>query len=293
MDTGIQKYLAFVQTVESGSFTKAAQKLNYSQSGISRMISDLEKEWKVSLLERSKNGVSLTSDGLRLFPYAVSVCNEYHKLQMEINELNGLNSGFIRIGTLSSIAAHRLPVIIKYFQKDYPNIDYEFLLGDYTEIENWVLNGSVDCGFSHPPKTGDINFTFMERDELMVILPKNHPLAYMESFPIDKICSEPFMLLERGGKAEVSELLEKYGLSPNIRFQTWDDYAVMSMVESGLGISILPNMMRSRCPYRIVFRRLSERHFRKIGMITRANSTPSLAVRHFMRYLKPTLDDIV
>ena len=66
MDTNLQKYLSFVKTVEYGSFTKAAEILNYSQSGISRMIADLEKEWRVVVLERSKGGVKLTSDGLTL-----------------------------------------------------------------------------------------------------------------------------------------------------------------------------------------------------------------------------------
>ena len=68
MDMNIQKYMAFVKTVEYGSFTKAAEILNYSQSGISRMINDLEKEWKVVLLERGKSGVKLTSDGMKLLP---------------------------------------------------------------------------------------------------------------------------------------------------------------------------------------------------------------------------------
>ena len=77
MDMNILKYMAFIRTVEYGSFTKAAEVLNYSQSGISRMINDLEKEWKVILLERSRAGVRLTSDGTKLLPYAKSLCDEY------------------------------------------------------------------------------------------------------------------------------------------------------------------------------------------------------------------------
>ncbi len=100
MDMNIQKYMAFVRTVEYGSFTKAAEMLNYSQSGISRMINDLEKEWNVSLLERGRSGVRLTSDGLKLLPFAKSMCNEYQKLQTQVQELNGLQSGLIRIGTV-------------------------------------------------------------------------------------------------------------------------------------------------------------------------------------------------
>lgn len=100
MDMNIQKYKAFVTTVSCGSFTKAAEILNYSQSGISRMIHDLEKEWKVILLERSKLGVRLTSSGMKLLPYAENVCKEYEKLQTEVDELQGLKSGLIRIGTI-------------------------------------------------------------------------------------------------------------------------------------------------------------------------------------------------
>ena len=93
MDKNLQKYMAFVKTVELGSFTKAAKLLNYSQSGISRMINDLEKEWHITLLERNKTGVKLTSDGMTLLPYASSVCKEFEKLQMHVDELVGLESG--------------------------------------------------------------------------------------------------------------------------------------------------------------------------------------------------------
>lgn len=233
MDTNIQKYLAFVKTVEYGSFTKAAEILNYSQSGISRMINDLEKEWKVVILERGKSGVKLTSDGMKLLPHAKEICNEYEKLQMEVAELNGLQSGLIRIGTFSSVATHWLPNIIKEFQKDYPKIHYELLLGDYTEIEEWILEGRVDCGFLRLPTHPDLETIFLEQDQLLVVLPENHRLAKCDTFPVSALCEDPFMLLEKGAKAEISEIFERFGVTPNVHFTTWDDYAIMSMVESG------------------------------------------------------------
>mgnify|MGYP002522359621 CR=1 FL=1 len=146
MDVNIQKYQAFLKAVEYGSFTKAAEALSYSQSGISRMIGDLEQEWNIVLLERGRGGVRLTSDGLRLLPYARNVCAEYEKLQMQVDELHGLQSGLIRIGTFSSVATHWLPNIIQQFQKDFPNIDFELLLGDYTEINSTIdeLLGVID-----------------------------------------------------------------------------------------------------------------------------------------------------
>ncbi len=285
MDMNIQKYLALAKTVEYGSFTKAAEILNYSQSGISRMINDLEKEWKVSLLERGRNGVRLTSDGLKLLPYVQNVCSEYQKLQTQVDELNGLQTGLIRIGTISSIATHWLPAIIQEFQKDYPNIDYELLLGDYTEIENWILEGRVDCGFLRLPTHAEFETIFLKQDKLLVVLPQNHPMAACERFPVRALCDYPFMLLEKGAKAEVSEIFDKNHISPNVHFTTWDDYAIMSMVESGLGISILPELILQRIPYRIVARELDVPAYRNIAIALRDKKTASLAVKRFLEYI--------
>ena len=285
MDMNILKYMAFIKTVEYGSFTKAGELLNYSQSGISRMINDLEKEWNITLLERNRSGVKLTSDGSRLLPYAQSLCDEYQKLQMQVDDLHGVQSGIIRIGTFSSVATHWLPNIIKAFQKDYPGIDYELLLGDYTEIEEWIAEGRVDCGFLRLPTNPDFEIIYLEQDKLLAILPENHPLTKYDKVPIADLCNEPFMLLEKGEKAEVSEVFERNGLTPRVHFTTWDDYAVMSMVESGLGISILPQLILKRIPYKIVAKELDVPAYRDIALALRSKKTASLAVRRFLEYL--------
>ncbi len=286
MDMNILKYMAYIKTVEYGSFTKAAEVLNYSQSGISRMINDLEKEWKITLLERSRAGVKLTSDGSKLLPYAKSLCGEYQKLQMQVDDLHGVQSGLIRIGTFSSVATHWLPNIIKAFQKDYPGVDYELLLGDYTEIEEWISEGRVDCGFLRLPTKPDFETIFLERDNLLAILPENHPLKQLDKVPVAALCDEPFMLLEKGAKAEVSEIFERNNLTPRVHFTTWDDYAIMSMVESGLGISILPQLILKRIPYHIVAKELDVPAYREIALALRERKSASLAVKRFIDYLE-------
>ncbi len=282
----IQKYMALIKTIEYGSFTKAAEALSYSQSGISRMINDLENEWKVSILERGRTGVRLTSDGLKILPHIRSICEEYELLQSQVDELNGLQSGLIRIGTFSSVATHWLPNIIREFQKDFPNIDYELLLGDYTEIEAWIHEGRVDFGFLRLPTHPDLETIFLEQDKLLAILPENHPLAGYERFPVSAICDYPFMLLEKGAKAEISEIFERFNLYPKVHFTTWDDYAIMSMIESGLGISILPQLILKRVPYRIVSKELDIPAFRNIGIAYRDRNRTSLAVKKFLEYLQ-------
>lgn len=284
MDAGIIKYMAFIKTAECGSFTKAAELLNYSQSGISRMIGDLENEWKVSLLERNRSGVKLTSDGMRLLPYAQNICEEYRKLQMQVDDLNGLKSGLIRIGTFSSVATHWLPKIIKAFQNDYPDIDYELLLGDHSEIEKWVNDGRVDCAFTKPDISG-ADVTILERDELLTVLPEEHPLTKYEKIPVYELCRYPFILLEKGGKTEVSAVFDNAGQKPDVRFTTWDDYAVMSMAENGLGIGILPKLILRRAPYKICTRSIEPQAYRDICFAVRDNRTVSLAVKRFSEYL--------
>lgn len=286
MDMNLQKYLAFVKTVEYGSFTRAAEHLNYSQSGVSRMIQDLEQEWKVTLLDRSRAGVKLTSEGIKLLPYAQSLCGEYEKLQAQVDELKGLQAGLIRIGTFASVATHWLPRIIRAFQKDYPGVDFELRMGDYDEIERWTLEGRVDCGFLRLPAHPSLETIPLDRDDLVAILPEDHPLAQLDRVPLAALCQDPFILLEKGVNREVSQLFRRHGLTPRVRYTLWEDYAVMAMVESGMGISLLHRLILTRTPYRFAARPLEEPAYRDIGLALRSRTGASLAVQRFLEYLK-------
>jgi len=285
MDMNIQKYLAFLKTVEYGSITKAAEILSYSQSGVSRMIQDIEKEWGLSLLERSRGGVRLTSDGMKLLPYIQSLCREYEALQKQVQELKGMESGLIRIGTFSSAATHWLPNIIREFQKDYPNIEYELLLGDYTEIETWIQEGRVDCGFLRLPTLPEFDTIFLEQDDFLVILPENHPLTKKEKIFLSDLGKEPFLLLEKDKNTEISDFFRKHDFSPNVHFTLWDDYAILAMVESGMGISLLPRLILKRIPYRVAVRELDVPAYRDIALVLRNQKTAPLAVKRFLEYL--------
>lgn len=285
MDSNLQKYQAFLTTVDCGSFTKAAVILGYAQSSVSKMIADLESEWRVVLLERSRAGVQLTSDGTAMLPYARELLNSYRKVQEQAASLSGMATGLIRIGTFSSVAAHWMPSIIQRFQNDYPGIRYELLLGDYGEIEQWIFEGRVDCGFLRLPTREEYETISLGKDEYVAVLPVGHPLAQRDVLSPDDLDGQPFMLLEHGGKTEVSELLEKHRVTPDVRFTTWDDYAILSMVESGLGIGVLPRLILRRIPYRVEIRSFSEPFFREIALAMK-RGTSSVAVRRFVQYLE-------
>ena len=286
MDVGVQKYLAFVETVDCGSFTRAAEKLHYSQSGISRMIRDLETEWKVTLLERGKGGVKLTSDGTKLLPFARSVCEEVTRLQAQVDELQGLRAGLIRVGTLSAAAAALLPGWVESFLREHPNIDFELLVGEQREIEDWIFSGRVDLGVLDLPADPELETVFLEQDPLMAVLPEGHPETLGEVFPVSGFMDEPFLLLEKENRAEVSQLLESCGVAPRVRFTAWDEQTILSMVERGLGVSILPAMALRRCAWRVAARRLDVPAYRNLGVALRSRKTASLAVKSFLEAIE-------
>ena len=200
MDNNLLKYMAFVKTVDTGSFTKAAKSLNYAQSSISKMIADLEKEWGISLLERNKKGVSLTSTGKQILPYARKILSDFEEMQQKVDAINGIQTGIVRIGTFSSVAINWLPDIFAKFQQNYPGIDYEMMLGDYDEVEKWIEEGRVDCGFLRLPADGNFDVISLKKDEYKAVLPVNHPLAKKELLDYEDLNEQPFLLLEHGGK---------------------------------------------------------------------------------------------
>lgn len=285
MENPLLKYLAFVKTAEKGSFTRAAQELNYAQSSVSKMVADLEQVWDMTLLERSKSGVCLTSAGAALMPFLRKILSDHREMEAQICRMNGIETGIVRIGTFSSVAIHWLPNLFAALQKDYPGIEYEMLLGDYDEVEQWIDKGRVDCGFLRLPTRPKFDTILLKQDEYQVVLPVGHPLAQQEAVDIRALNALPFLLLEHGGKAEVSDLLEQSQVRPDIRFTTWEDFAIMAMVERGMGVGILPDVILRRIPYRLEVRPLKEPYYRSIGLAMKHAAHLTPAARKFIDYL--------
>lgn len=274
-----------MKTVETGSFTRAAQELDYAQSSISKMVSDLETEWGMTLMERSKKGVCLTSAGEQILPFLRKVLQDHQKLEGQICRMNGLETGVVRIGTFASVAINWLPNPFAALQRDYPGIEYEMLLGDYEEVEHWIDEGRVDCGFLRLPTLPKFDTILLKQDEYKVVLPSDHALAKKETVAAEDLNGLPFLLLEHGGKTEVSDLLEQYHVQPDIRFITWEDFAIMAMVEKGMGVSILPDMILRRIPYQIEIRSLQTPYYRPIGLAMKRMKALPPAVQKFIEYL--------
>ncbi|MFR7797351.1 MAG: LysR family transcriptional regulator [Collinsella sp.] len=257
METNIQKMQVLLETVRAGSFTCAAERLSYSQSGVSRMVGDLEADWGFKVLDRSREGVVLSADGRQVMPAVEALCEEFTRLQRRVDEMRGLMRGKICIGTFSSVATHVLPPVIARFRADHPDIDYELLMGDYSEIEQWVAEGRCDLGFiPREPRGAGMASRPLVQDELMAVVPADSSLAAAEVVSLADLANEQFILLERGSDDEITPLFRRAGLTARSKLSTWDDYAIMAMVEDGLGVSILPALILRRCQFDVAVRPL-------------------------------------
>ena len=285
MDVG--KYEAFLRVAELGNLTRAAEELGYPQSAVSRIVADLEQEWGVRLLTRSRTGVALTTAGEDLLPRLRAVCDAQRELEQRVGQLHGLTFGTVRVGTFASTSVHWLPRIMKSFLARYPNIRFEIVSHiEYREIEDMIVSGRVDCGFIALPVVRELETLFLSRDMYMAVLPADHPLAGAENYPVARFAQDPFIKLEDERDREVADIMERCHVRPNLRYQVNDDYAVMSMVESGLGVSALTGLVVRRTPYRVVTLPLEPPQFRDIGLAARSFRGLSPAAARFVEYVK-------
>lgn len=288
----MNRYLALQKIIEAGSFTKAAEALGYTQSSISQMIASLENELGMKLLTRSRTGVRLTIEGAELYPFIERSIIQYRAMQEKANEIKGLETGIIRVGTISSITCHWMPGLIKGFQEIYPHVQFLFHQGDYTLIPEWIKTGAVDFGFITPAAVTDLNTIPIKDGEMLAVLPKNHPLAHNKRVSLKELTEEPFILLEEGHFSEPVNAFHAAGLTPNIKYTIHDDYAIMTMVEAGLGISILAELMLRRTNFDIVCLPVDPPVYRSLAIGYKDKDSMPIASKYFIDYLMEHIDDL-
>lgn len=288
----MNRYIALQKIIELGSFTKAAEALGYTQSSISQMIASLESELSMKLLTRSRTGIKLTIEGEELYPFIERSIIEYRNVQEKADEINGLETGIIRVGTISSITCHWMPKLIKGFQKLYPNVQFLFHQGDYSSIREWIKTGAVDFGFITPPAAGELETVTIKNGEMLAVLPKNHPLAVKSSVKLEEIADDPFILLEEGDYSEPINAFRAAGLEPDIKYTIHDDYAIMTMVESGLGVSILAELMLRRSNYNITCLPIEPPVYRTLSVGYKNKNRLPIASKYFIQYLIENIDKL-
>lgn len=287
----IKRWKVMLAVDDYGSFTKAGEALGYTQSGVTQMMKALEKEVGFSLFIKGKKGAVLTPEAQSLIPSVRALLNADEVVLQEISALKGTPTGTITIGTYLSCSIHWIPGIIQKFRNSHPNILFRIIEGAEDDLPDWIQERRVDIGFLNHQQKHHYQFLPVMEDEMFAVLPHGHPLACQDSIPIEELNGAPFVTTEYTPGSDIYRVLNKFHIKPDIRFLSINEFSVLSMVEHGLGITILPGLLLRGQTGNFVIRQLNPRSFRRLGLGYSSYDDLSPASRIFLEYAKSFLMD--
>lgn len=279
------QYKVFLTVVECGSFSKAGEKLGLTQSGVSHNIAKLESELGVVLLRRNRNGLSLTDAGERVMPHIRQIVHHASLLEQEAALIQGMEVGSIKIGTFSSFSSKMLPQLIHRFTKGYPNIQVELYEGGYEEIEGWIASGTVDVGFLTQPSR-EFETVPLFQDELVVLMQEDHRFNTKKVIEVDSLHNESFIMPKAGCDLLIKKLLKERGVKPQVLFEIGDNNTLISMVQEGLGVTIIPTLILPPQMSHTKVIRLETSVYREINLAFKSFKVASPSTKRWIEVVK-------
>ena len=248
-------------------------------------MTSLERELSMKLLYRSRYGIRLTPEGERLYPFVQNAVQQYDAMRRSADEISGLETGVVRIGTVSSVSAHWLPQVIRAFWKKHPNVQIVLHQGDYSSIQEWVRTGAVDFGFVNPHAVKGLETMVVKSSQFRAVVPAGHSLAERDCVTLEELAGEPFLMVESGAYGEVEEAFAAADITPNVRLRVHDDCSLMSMIEQGMGVSILTELVLRKTNYDVVPLPIDPPIIRTLAVVTKERRTLPLAAKVFIEQL--------
>lgn len=280
------KYEIFLKAAETKSFTRTAEYFQYTQSAISQTIKSLEMELGITLFLRTHDGLLLSAEGEYLYMPIQEIVYKQRHLQELISELHLMQAGTIRLGAYVSISCHWLPSCIHSFQKQYPNINFELYQEDDQHLLEALQKGIVDILIVSDPHKKEYKYVPLFEDPFVILLPKNHKLAIENSISLRELNGESFIYIDSGYHQYIRKMFKEAGIQPDLKYNMIDDNAVISMVEHGLGVGIMPLLVTHRTSYQIAIIQPVEKVCREIGLVTRNNKDHLWAIDKFTKFVK-------
>lgn len=283
---------AFMYAADTGSFTKAAERLNYTPSGVSQLVGALENETGLTLLRRTRKGVTLTPDGEILLPAVREFLEKENRIYELAAEVKGLLVGSVTIAAYSSISTHWLPEVIRDFEQDYPQIEIRLMEGIRQEVTRWLDEKKADIGFLSYQEPMPYEWTPLDYDEMLAVLPKDHLYASKESYQLINCETDSFIMPALGRDDDVVSLFERNGIKLNIHFTTLENFATMAMIEKGLGMSVMNNLITEKWNCDIVKIPVDPPSRITLGLAVPSYKQASPAVKRFIKYAVERLKKI-
>ena len=208
-----------------------------------------------------------------LLPFIRQVYADEMRLSGVLQDMTGLKSGLVRLGTVTAVANEWLPSVLKRFMAFAPGIEYEVLIGNGDIISQWLKEDRIDIGL-FTPKVGDnLNARLLHLDELRVIFPKGHPLSQYSKIPLKALVDYPYILHGASWCKQLEEGLEQNKQKIPIRYTTVGATSIVNLVREGIGVSILPELLLENDKHKVQSRPLDPSVFRKIFLVTHGEPT--------------------
>ena len=223
------------------SITRAAEELSLTQPTVSMQIKQLTQNIGVPLFEQIGKKLYLTQAGQELVITCREIFNELARFEMKIGDFQGMKQGKLRLATITT-TKYFMPRAIAPFCQLYPGVDVALEITNHERVLE-RLNENLDDLYiiSKIPNRLDVALHPFLENPLVVIAPKNHPLAQEKNIPITKLHNEQFIMRERGSgtRAAVEQLFAKHGVSVKVRLELGGNEAIKQAIGVGLGISVL------------------------------------------------------
>jgi DNA-binding transcriptional LysR family regulator len=276
----------FVTVVEQGSFTAAARVLGISQSGVSHALSDLEHELGVTLLERNRTGIFLTSTGESVLLKAREMLVLSEAIRQEVAAAKGLKTGVVRIGSFGVSSSLRLlPKLLQTFVQTYPNIEVVVQEGTDPEVLGWLDKRRVDVGFVTLP-CDTFETTLIAEDSFVAIVPVHHILAKRNHIRVNELAAEPFIMSSCGCEALIENIFRTAKLQPRVQYLIRDISTIFALVAKGLGVSIVPTLSIPEHSEGVRVVPLMPKTPRQIALAVRREENASLATKALLELAK-------
>lgn len=284
-------YEIFDAVVQEKSFQKASVRLNMTPSAVSHAISAMERETGFSLFVRGKQETVLTTHGQLLLPYIRSVLQSDATLQETIAELQGLEKGTVKLGSFNSVCSSWIPQIVKLFQENYPNIKIEIYQGTYSDLAEWLKNGTIDLSIMSKAEAGGFEYEPLYRDKLLCVVPAGFQTQNPDYITFAEMKNQRFVTQWSSCDADVQGVLKEHGIEPSTYCHVVDDMSTIAMVEAGMGICILPELLMGKSE-KIDWYPMEEQCYREIVITANSFRTLSPAVGKMVEVIKNYVNDL-